>query len=129
MTNLFHLSHKLANGLWGIERDNIGLTTLRKISGIPTIKCLLEIGRKSIGTASQRSTTILIGVSLYNRIEPLAIGRCDILDIRHILQSAFYLKRAGTCFCQSQEVIALVHVFQGEQIALMFYLLVIGIDK
>ena len=62
-------------------------------------------------------------------IEQFAIGCSNILDIRHIFQSSFNLKRHSTCLYELSKVIALVHILQGKKITLTVEHLTIGIEQ
>ena len=129
VTNLLHSTHKLAYGLWGIERCDIWLATINEIGGVTTIKGTIQVGRKCIFATSLRCTTILIRMLADVGIQSLAIGSRHVLHVSHILQSSLNLKRYGTSFNQLLQIIALVHILEREQIALVLDLCPIGIDQ
>ena len=128
-TQFLHRSDIFANGLRGIEGGDIGLAAMQEIGGVTTIEGLAQVWRKGIATFAQGTTTIFVRIAADDVVEPLAIGCCDILHIADILQTALYLKRGGTCLNQLQQVIALVHILEGEQITVVLHFPTLAVDQ
>ena len=127
-TQFFHRSNIFAYGLRRIERGDIGLTTMQEISGITTIKSLPQVGGKGVSALPPRTATILIGIALDDLVESLTIGGCDILHIADIFETTLYLKRGGTSLDEFEQVVALIHVFQGEQITIVLHFPTLVVD-
>ena len=68
-------------------------------------------------------------MALDKSIEVLTICCDDILYIRCILQTTFYLERGGTCLDELVQMLALIQILQGEQMALLLKHLTIGIQQ
>jgi hypothetical protein len=68
------------------------MSAIREIAGVATMKGALKVRSETILAPSLGGTLILMGMMGYVLIKQLAIGRCNILHIRKILQTAFYLK-------------------------------------
>ena len=100
---------------------------MSEIGGIAAIEGLLQIRLERIAAMPQRSTAVLIGMLTYDFIKPLTIGSRHILHISNILESPFYLERGSSGLGQRKQVVALVHILQGEQIALTLYLPAISV--
>ena len=94
---------------------------MQEIGGIATIKSFVEVWGERIAALPSRTATILIRKTTDDLIESLTIGCSDILHITNILQTTFYLKGGCTCLNKFQQMVALVHVLQGEQISVMLH--------
>ena len=62
-------------------------------------------------------------------VEPLTIGRSDILHITNIFQASLNLKRCGACLDEFKQMIALIHILQREKITVMFHLPTLCINE
>ena len=122
-------TNKFAHCLWRIKGGNIRLAPMKEIGGITAIERLAEIWGKRITAYPQRTAAILIGIAADDPIELLAIGSCHILHIGDIFQTTFNLKRSGSSLSQFQQMIALIQILEGEQIAIVLHLSAIGIHK
>ena len=128
-TQFLHRTYELAHSLGRVERSNIRLTSMEEIRGIATIEGLAQVGLEGVGAAPLGGTLVLPGMLLDISVEQLAISRRHILHIRHILESALNLERYGTRLDEFAKMLALVHIFQREEIALGIKHLTIGIEQ
>ena len=96
VAQLLDRTNKFSHSLGCVRRENIWLPAMQKISGKATIERLLQIRRKRIRHPTLGGTAISIGMLGNDSIKTLTIGCNNILDITGILQTALYLKRAGT---------------------------------
>ena len=62
-------------------------------------------------------------------VEALAVGCRDVLHVGGVLQAALYLERRGAGLYEPLQVVALVHVLQREQVAVVFKGASVGIDE
>ena len=125
--DLLDRADELAYSLGGIERGDAGLAPMGEIGGVATVERLPQVGFEGIGATPQRGPAVLVGMLTDDGVEALTIGGRDVLHVRDILQATFDLKRGGTSLGQSQQVVALVHVLQREQITLVLNLTAVGI--
>ena len=102
---------------------------MQEIGGKAAIERLAKIGGQRAGYSPAGGTTVLVGMTPYERIEALAIGRHHVLDVAHILQPAFYLERGGTCSNQFFQMVRQVQVLQRQQVTLVLQLTAVGIDE
>ena len=102
---------------------------MQEIGGVTTIEGLAQVWRKSVTTLAQRTATIFVRIAADDVVESLAIGCRDILHIADILQTALNLKRGGTCLNQFQQMVALVHILEGEQITVVLHFPTLAVDQ
>ncbi len=126
---LFHLPDILAHCLRRIEADDIGNPSVKEIVGKTAVECLLQVGLKTVVHHPVRSSAILLRTTSHYLVESATVSRDDILYIVHVLQSPFYLERTSTSISKVFKSVYLAQVLQRQQVALMLYLLSVGIDK
>ena len=97
-----------------MEGENIRCTSVQKIIGKAPAETLVQLRTKSQPDRTGRSTYIFFTAFEY-RIQFLAIVSRHILYIGHILQTSFYFQGRSTSIQQSFQVLALIHIFQGQQ--------------
>ena len=119
VTHLLHHADKGSHRLGRIPRGNVLLTSMQEVGGIATIKRPVEIGRESISAFAARTAAILTGMTPDDLVQPLTVSRRHILYIRDILQPAFYLQRCSPRLDEFLQMVDAVHIFEGEQIAVM----------
>ena len=102
---------------------------MQEIGGIATIESLPQVGLEGIAALTHRTATILVGIAPDNLIKPLAVGCRHILHIVDILQTPLNLKRGGPRLDKFQQMVALVHVFQREQITVALHLPTLAVDQ
>ena len=127
MTYLLHGSHKGTHGLGGIHRSDVWHAPMQEIGGVAAIEGAVQIGCEGIVANAQGTATIAVRMTSDNGVQLLTVGRCDILHIRQILQTAFYLEGNGPSLCQFLQMTDTVHVFQRQQVAIADYFPTLGI--
>ena len=102
---------------------------MQEIISIAAIERLAEVRRKGVLTDASGTAAILVWMATDDLVETLTIGRRDVLHIGDILQSALYLERSGTGLDQFLQMVALVHILQGEQVTVALHFPTLGIDQ
>ena len=88
------------------------MSAIDKIGSETAVKCLVQVGCKSIRNTADRSATIARRMRSNESVESLAICRHHVFHIVYVFQSALDFERRGTGSGQSFEVIDLAHIFQ-----------------
>ncbi len=127
--NLLHLPHILADGFRRVKTCDVRLPTVEEVVGKSTVESLLQVGFESIGYLAARSPAIFVGTARHYLVQLLAVRRHYVLHIVHVLEASLYLERAGTCISQVFEAVYLAQVFQRQQVALVLYLVAVGIEQ
>ena len=122
-------SDVLAQCLGRVGRKDVWLAAMQEVSGKTTVEGLVQVGTEGVGALSARCTAVTVGMLADDGVERLAIGRSDILHVSGILQPAFNLERRRTGIDEFLQVAAQVHIFQREQVTLVFQFAAIGIDE
>ena len=126
---LLHLAHILSHRLRCVEGSDVGLATLEEVVGIATIESLLQIWHEGVIDMTSGGTAILLRIHRYQLIQRLIVGSHHILHIVDVLQSALYLEGRGTGVSQLLEMSNLTEVLEREQVSLVLYLLVVGVEE
>ena len=119
----------LAQCLGRVGRKDVWLAAMQEVSGKTTVEGLVQVGTEGVGALSARGTAVSVGMLADDSVERLAIGRSDILHVSGILQATFNLERRRTGIDEFLQVAAQVHIFQREQVTLVFQFAAIGIDE
>ena len=119
-TQLLHTPNMLAHSLRRIKRGDALLPSVGKIVGIAAVKSLFKAGLEGIFHLAKRCTTVALRIFSHQLVQLLTVSRHNILNVGHVFESPFNLKRSGTCLCQFLQMVYLAKVFHRKQVALAF---------
>lgn len=89
---------------------------MEEVVGAAPVETLLGIRRKGVA-ATTGGSGHQIGAARQDGVQLLAIPGGDVLDVVEPLEAPFNLEGADPCGDQRLQVVGLIHVFQGEQVA------------
>ena len=107
---LLHLSNIFTESLWRIRREDVVPATIGEICRISTIESLFQVWFKVVCNMSLRSSSILVRISLNNFVKSPTVCGSNVLNVCHILQSAFNLERHCTSIGKPFNVVDLTQV-------------------
>ena len=126
---LNHPSDRFTERFGRIGRPHILIgTTIEKIPSKTPVKTLLRHRLKRQLDPSRRSGSIL-WATLKNFIQTPPIPCRNILHIRQLFESPFYLQRSRTGIEQSLQPIGTIHIFKGKQMLVANKRTTIGIEQ
>ena len=109
---LFHSSYSVAHRLWRVGGEDVGASSVGKVSSVATIEGLAQVGTEGVGAAAQRCPLVAVGVTGDNLVEAFAVGGGDVLYVGNVFEAPLNLERGGTSLGQPLEVVYLTEVFQ-----------------
>ncbi len=92
------------------------MATMEEVIGAAAVEALLRIRREAVAAAASRGGH-QIAAALQNGIELLAIPGGDVLDVIEPLEASLNLEGADPRFDQRFQVVGLIHILEGEQVA------------
>ena len=101
-------------GIFGrVKRADVFFAALHKVVGELAVEVLVRVGLEAEGGAAMRSGR-QFGALAQHLVEQLAVMRCDVLHIGHVLVAAFDLEAAHARVHQCAQVLALVVVLHAQ---------------
>ena len=98
-----------------MERENIRCTSVQEIIGKSPTETLVQLRTESQTDGTGRSPHVFFP-ALQDGIQLLTVIGGHVLHVGHVLQASLNLQRRGARIQQGLQVVALVHVFQRQQV-------------
>ena len=95
----------------GFRCEDVGIGT-RHIGYETAIETLKDVGSEGVAHSTLGTAAVLVGCLCYEAVECLGVGSCDVFHIVGSLQTAFNLKRSGSCLYERLQVEELAVVLQ-----------------